>query len=379
MDRHNLNKMFDQLKPEPAWELELLDQLLRENTRRKKTMKNWKRAIVGAVAAALLVTVATAATVPGISWKLLEYMGINFGNEQAVDLLSPGAASLDISVENRGITLYITQVLRESRSIIVMADFTAQEGIVLDYTEEDWLHSMLSSEFPGYDETAGMLDKDGNRLADSPPLSGRWSVIDDDNLEDNHLTLIYRMEFEPDGPYMREAVSLRLPSPHLYRFESGKLEEAYPGDWSCVVPVPQADTRWTMFPDHATGELDGAIITVEELYLSPATLNITIKRDHPAAVAVDAYGMVIDQEEEDVYVRWSDLAADAKEITLMTKDGRNIPVTPYTCNIHEQSQWWSYRLDEVIAPSQFQGGMLMLDWASGKISIPLDSLMPAES
>ncbi|MBD5134019.1 MAG: hypothetical protein HDT38_06065 [Clostridiales bacterium] len=382
MDRHELNEMFDELTPEPARERELLDQLLCEGTRGKKTMKNWKRVVIGVAAAALLVTAAAAATatitMPEISQKLLEYLGMKPGNERAAELLAPGAASLDIRVEDNGITLHITQVLRESRSIIVMADFTAQEGKVLDYTEEDQLYCALSSYLPVYDDGARLLDKDGNQLEGGPQLSGGWSVIDDDDLKDNHLTLVCRMEFEPDSAYMREAVSLRLPSPHLYRFKRGGLEEVYSGDWSCVVPLPQADTRWTLNPDHAAGELDGAVITVEELYLSPATLNITLKRDRPATVAIDAYGAVIDQKEEDVYVRWSELAKDAAGITLTTKDGRTVPVELYTSNVHEGDQWWSYRLDEITDPAEFQGGTLTLDWAFGTVTIPLDNLMPVE-
>lgn len=378
MDRHELNRMLDALVPNPARERELLGQLLQKDARRNKPVKNWKRVVVGAAAAALLVTGAAAAAVPEISQKVLEYMGVNLGNPQAVELLAPGAAALDIRVEDNGITLNVTQVLRESRSIIVMADFTAEEGTALDYTEEDQFYSMLCSFLPNCDETAGLLDKDGNRLENGVLLGGRWSVIDDDDLQDNHLTLMYRMEFEPDSAYMREAVSLRLPSPHLYRFGHGELEDAYPGDWACVVPVPQADTRWTLNPDHAAGELDGAVIAVEELYLSPATLNITLKRDRPATVAIDAYGAVIDQEEEAVYVRWSELAEDAARITLKTKDGKIVPVEPYTCNIHEGDQWWSYRLDTITDPAQFQGGVLTLDWAFGAVTIPLDNLTPVE-
>ena len=61
MDRHELNRMFDGLAPDPRRERELLRQLLQDDVRRKRPMKNWKRAVIGAAAAALLVTGATAA------------------------------------------------------------------------------------------------------------------------------------------------------------------------------------------------------------------------------------------------------------------------------------------------------------------------------
>lgn len=61
MDRHELNRMFDGLAPDPRRERELLRQLLQDDMRRKRPMKNWKQVVIGAAAAALLVTGATAA------------------------------------------------------------------------------------------------------------------------------------------------------------------------------------------------------------------------------------------------------------------------------------------------------------------------------
>lgn len=379
MDRHELNRMFDALAPGPGREGELLEQLLQDGARRSRPMKNWKRIVVGAAAAALLVTAAAAAAAPGLSQKLLEYLGVSPGDTRAAELLAPGGVLVDVTAEDSGMVFHVTQVLRESRSIVVMADFTAPEGTVLDYTEADQLHSWLSSVAPPCDELAGLLDRDGGRIEGGPPLSGgMWNVVDDDNLADNHLTLMFRLEFEPGSPYMREAASLRLPSPKLYRFTQGGLVEAYSGDWACVVPVPQTDTRWTLRPEQAGGELDGAVITVEELSLSPATLNLTLKRDHPATVAIDRTGAVIDPEEEAVYVRWSAIGKDVKGITLTTRDGQVIPVQEYTGNVYEGYQWRSYRLEEATDPARFQGGTLTLDWECGKITIPLDNLAPAE-
>lgn len=61
MDRHELNRMFDALGPDPRREQELLRQLLQDGTRRKNRMKSWKRIVIGVAAAAMLVTGAAAA------------------------------------------------------------------------------------------------------------------------------------------------------------------------------------------------------------------------------------------------------------------------------------------------------------------------------
>lgn len=332
--------------------------------------------LIAAAAVALLVTTVAAATVPGLSQRLLAYLGVKPEDAHAAELLAPGGVSVDVTAEDNGMVLHVTQILRESRSMVVLADFIGPEGTALDYTEEDQLRSMLSSVLPPFSQGAELLDKDGRRIACD--VSGGWSVVDDEDLEDNHLTLLFRLEFDPDSPHMREAASLRLPSPQLYRFDKGGLEPVYSGDWSCMVPVPQADTRWTLKPGHAAGELDGAAITVEELSLSPATLSVTLKRDRPATVAIDPTGAVIDPEEEAVFERWAALGENMEGIALTTKDGRIIPVQGYTHSLYEEEQRWSYRLAEATDPAQFQGGTLTLDWACGRITIPLDNLAPAK-
>ena len=75
MDRHELNRRFDGLEPAPGRKRELLRQLLQDDARRKRPMKNWKQIVVGGLAAALLVTAATAA-VPGLSAPLWRVLGI---------------------------------------------------------------------------------------------------------------------------------------------------------------------------------------------------------------------------------------------------------------------------------------------------------------
>lgn len=67
MDRHELNRMFDGLAPEPGREGELLEELLRDGARRKRPVKNWRRIAVGLAAAALLAGTATAAHYLGVS------------------------------------------------------------------------------------------------------------------------------------------------------------------------------------------------------------------------------------------------------------------------------------------------------------------------
>lgn len=76
MDRRELNHMFDALAPAPGREEALLDGLLRDGKRRKKSMKNWKRIAIGLAAAVLLVGTAAAA-VP----ELLERLTVQLSSD----------------------------------------------------------------------------------------------------------------------------------------------------------------------------------------------------------------------------------------------------------------------------------------------------------
>ena len=94
-------------------------------------MKNWKRVVIGAAAAALLVTGAAAATVTGVSQRLLDYLGVGPEDSQTAELLIPGAMAVDITKEDNGAVFHVSQVLRDRTSILVLADFTAPEGTSL--------------------------------------------------------------------------------------------------------------------------------------------------------------------------------------------------------------------------------------------------------
>lgn len=366
MDRRDLNRMFDALSPAPGREEELLDGLLQDRNRGKRPMKRWKQIVLAAAAAALLVTVAAAA-VPGLSQKLLAYLEAPAKDSGAARLVAPGTLALDITAQDNGMTLHVTQILRESRSIVVLADFTGPEGTALEYTQADQLHSWLSSVMPPQDEAAGLLDKDGRRIEGSPQVGGwNWRVVDDDDPTDNHLTLVFHMELEPDNSYMEDAVSLRLPNAAVYQFAAGGgLEQVYPGCWVCVVPLPQADTRWALRPDGAVGALDGAKITVEGVSLSPVSLDLVVRRDSPT-------------KDDAEWLRWVGMGEHEGTITLATRDGRRIPVKLYMNDGSgdQLRRWWTYRLAEAIDPAEFQGGTLTLNWDCGTIAIPLDNLAP---
>ena len=376
MDRHELDRMFDGLKPGPGREQALLRQLLQEQARRNRPMKRWKSAVLAAVAAVLLVTAAAAAAVPGLSQKLLAYLGVAPEDTGTAPLLAPGAVAVDIVKEDNGATLHVTQVLRDRHCVLVLAELTAPEGTQLYMGEPDptgW------NTMKGLNGTGGMvfpdfLDENGEKLNVS--AYSHWRMVDDEDPWDNRVTLMFT--FAPNSA--QKAASLWVPARDLAYFDTEKqaVVPVYSGDWSFEVPLPQGEIGWTLKPDQAIGRLDGADIYLEELYLSPMTLAVSLRREGGADLTGPA------DENEAEYSRWLSIG-DAKQLILTTRDGETIPLEGTSGTIGIEDKILMNRLTQIADPAKFQGGALTLEWdfthdsqATGSFTLSLDGLAPVE-
>lgn len=381
MDRHELDRMFDGLKPGPGREQALLRQLLQEQARRNRPMKQWKSAVLAAVAAVLLVTAAAAAAVPGLSQKLLAYLGVAPEDAHTAQLLAPGAVAVDIVKEDNGATLHVTQVLRDRHCVLVLAELTAPEGTQLYMGEPD---PTGQNTMKGLNGTGGMvfpdfLDEDGEKL--DVTAYSHWRMVDDEDPWDNRVTLMFT--FAPNSA--QKAASLWVPARDLAYFDMEKqaVVPVYSGDWSFEVPLPQGEIGWTLKADRAVGELDGADIYLEELYLSPMTLAVSLRREG----GID-FGAPIDEENaeenEAMYSRWLSIG-NAKQLILTTRDGETIPLEGTSGTIGIEDKILMNRLTQIADPAQFQGGALTLEWdfthnsqEAGSFTLKLDDLRPVE-
>lgn len=384
MDRRDLNRMFDQLAPDPQRERELLNKLLQNDARRKKPMKNWKRIVLGGVAAALLVTGAAAAVVlPRIDPKVLDYLDVDpeITEEvvQAENLLYPGAMELDITKQDNGATLHVTQILRDRYNVMILADFTAPEGTRLYMGEPNTAEVSCSKGFGNGSEFAvGFLDAAGERMGDQGLVSFySWEVLQDEDPMDNRLSLMFTLSPQQGENMAWDAVSLRVPAVDLayYDLEQGREVTVYSGDWSFDAPLPQQDIGWVVQINQPLGELDGAAITAQgELYLSP----ITLKFDHQRDESVPFVGDTV-QEKDMAVSRWYSLGK-AEGVTLTGPDGISVGVDYGSgAGGFGEGRWAEvYRLKQVTDPAKFQGGTLTLDWDCGKTVISLAGLTPVE-
>ena len=383
MDRHELNEMFDGLAPNPQRERELLCRLLQDGARRKKPMKNWKRVVVGALAAALLMTGAAAAVVPGLSRKLLDYLGIASDDTQAVELLVPGAMTVDITKEDNGATLHVTQVLRDRTSVMVLADFTAPEGTVLNMGDQDAPGSWMRKGFSLTSKnTACFVDEAGTPIGDGLVSYYNWEVLEDSDPLDNHITVMLNLHPQAGEEQAAwNAAALQIPAENLSYFdgEGFNSETVYSGDWTVRVPLPQQDIGYIQQVGQVVGTLDEAALIFEEVYISPMFLELKLGREG----GFD-FGAPVDEENEAAYSRWLSIGDNVQRITLTTKDGETIPLElgggGWVAFEEKVSQ---HRLSKITDPARFQGGTLTLEWDygsenCGSVTIPLDNLTPVE-
>lgn len=377
MDRRDLTRMFDGLSPDPLRERELLRQLLQNDARRNRPMKNWKRVVVGVAAAALLVTGAAAATVTGVSQRLLAYLGVAPENSQAAELLIPGAMAVDITKEDNGAVFHVSQVLRDRTSIMALIDFTAPEGTSLWMGERDGEEPWGSSGgfYEGGDHY--FMDEAGEKidLGIYCNYTYDWEFLEDDDPADNHVSAIFLVKLPQGGLLDGKAASMRIPAGPL-SYSTVNKETGWPrgftlcsGDWSCDVPLPQKDIGWSQQADTFVTQLDGADITLKEVYLSPVNLLVTFDREGGEELVGD------------VETRWWYLL-NFKEDDIILKDGDGnlVPLAPAylgSGSIGEEALLM-FRLSEVTDPARLQGGSITINLSCGAVTLPLDDLAPVE-
>lgn len=379
MTEREFHRAMNLLTPDTGMERRIATAVKMKRQSRRK-MNNWKRVALATAAAALLVTTATAAVVPGVRQKLLEYLGVTPEDTQTVELLVPGALEVDIAKEDNGATLRATQVLRDRNSVMVLADFIAPDGTVLNMGDLDAPGSWMRKGFSITNETttACLIDEAGTPIEDGLVSYYNWEVLEDDDPLDNHIAVLFVLYPQAGEEAVQNAAALRVPATDLSYFDSDKFdsEAIYYGDWTVQIPLPQQDIGYVQQVGQVIGEPGEGIVTLEEVYLSPMTLELTLTRKGGGNLSNEA------QENEEA--RWHSLANNANNVTLTSKDGTTAVLElggGGRMDVGEQVA--SFRLSEITDPAKFQGGTLTLKWGfspenSESVTILLDKLAPVE-
>lgn len=372
MEPHDLNRMFDALAPSSEQAEACLNRLL-QTERKDSPMKKIKKLPVIFVAAVLMVCAAAAAVaVTGIDQRIAAYFGA--GEEQA-ELLVPGALDVDVTAEDNGAVLHVSQVLMDRYSILVLADFTAPEGTVLDlHTEEDGVVVELG------DLSMDFLDKTGGRI-DEPGSWSWWSeVLDDGDPLDNHLTFLFTLESSEGIPADLGAAALHVSAVNLLQrnLEARECSTVYSGDWTCDVPLPEHDMGWVQNPNCVVGQMDGTPILLREIYLSPMTLRVMVGPETAPVPNADVFG-ALSPEESHTYHNWISTLFIDDVITLTGPDGAGVPLKFVSGGKTQDLRFWNVsRLTELTDPAQLRGGTLTLSVLGETYEILLDSLEPAD-
>ena len=371
MDEQRFRRVFDQVKPSRSQKEAMLDRLL-EPERKVIPMKKLKKLTVAVIAAALMLVTCAAAVVTGLDQRLLDYFGA--GPEQA-ELLLPGAMAVDVTAEDNGATIHITQVLRDRYSIAAAADFTAPEGTSLD------VNGPIYS-FGGIGHIR-FLTEAGTPVEVSS-YRWKWYSLDDGNPEDNHLSILFYLNI-PEG-LDRRVCSLVLPAEELMDFDWTTLDDHTP-DRFLEVPLPQADIGCTQQFDQRVGELDGEAIHLKEVYLSPITMMVTLERETEISADLPS------EERAQRWMRWA-FALNGEHFAatngyepaidraiLTDQDGNEIPMECLDGSagmVNLKQYHHIFRLTQATDVSRLQGGKLTLRIGDESVDIPLDDLVPVE-
>lgn len=133
--------------------------------------------------------------------------------------------------------------------------------------------------------------------------------------------------------------------------------------WSCDIPLPQRDIGQSYERNVPIGQVDGVTISLKSFYLSPMTLQITLEREVP----IDFY-----EDKEEVCHRWQGVLDGTEQVSLTDQDGQAVPLWGRGGGAGFQEQVCLYRLTEITALEQLQGGTLTLKIGDRSVDIPLE-------
>lgn len=355
MELHELYQAFEQFNPTPQQEQAMLNRILSPQEE-VKPMKKIRRVTAVAAAAALLLMACAFTYATGLDQRLLDYFG---AGAEAEPLLLASAQSVELSVTDGGAALEVHQVLMDEYLLMVLADFTAPEGTVLD---EEAYNTFC---YDG-DDLPCFLDEEGGKIAGDYVNGYTWETLADDTPLDNHITMLFVLQYEKEELQGAQAVRLAVPAVNLVSYSGGEGTELCSGDWSFEVPLPQQSAGWLQQTAYALYQDEQMNVTLDELYLSPMTLRISLARAVDESEPLD----------EELYQDWMSLL-HAQNITLTTRDGHSVALTEIGGVIGIAEQQRSYRLTEITDPAQFQGGTITFDIDGRTVTLALDNLAPA--
>ena len=174
MDKCEIKRVFDQVKPTPKQEQAMLDRLFRAQ-KEVKPMSRMKKMTTVLAAAALLLMACAFTVTTGLDKRIMDFLGAGGEKEE---LLSSEAVEVNETVSNNGAEMTVKQILVDQYSLLVLAEFTVPEGMKLD--PEEYVFQTTFYKF---------INEKGEPLAHFG-YGSEWHMVEDQDPTDNTLEMI---------------------------------------------------------------------------------------------------------------------------------------------------------------------------------------------
>lgn len=336
MAYEELKRVLDQVQPAPGREEAMLTALLGEERAEnpKKTRNKLPRLAAVGVAAAVLLTTCAFAALTGLDRRILDYFG---GTPETEPLLTPAAVAVDKTIKDQGSTLHVRQVVADRYSAVVLMDFTAPEGTVLD-----------GDHYELWEKLRGGMTSDGEKVS---AWGSEWTLVEDGDPADNRITLLLRVDFI-DGDGKSLGADLTLEFEGLYS-DAIRQNRVLQGNWKCKVTLPETDPGRYVTPETSV-TIEGRPVTLLSLYVSPITVAWELDAEEQHAA--------LEYLQKDEY--W------LKQVSLTLSDGRQVFPKELSYRVSGMSMRecrYCSRLPEIIDPTEAVSVTLFdqtFDWNS---------------
>ncbi len=216
MDKKVVNKLSEILDPTEEQKERMFNNILNNHEnrftqkRRFISVKRLRPSLVAAVMAFCLITTTAFATVHlGLDIKFLNFL--NPSSDKQAEYFANGAYVVDKQVKNKNGTLDIKQVIGDSNLTLILMDFIAPEGTVLNkahYSFEDMYTNILGNHgFYGY----GIIS------------------LEDENINDNKISMV--MQINNRDSFMGREIHLKFTNLQGADTKPGEFTTAVSGEW----------------------------------------------------------------------------------------------------------------------------------------------------
>ncbi len=295
MKHNDIKELFQFLTPTAEHKEDLLRKILAESKQKNAVkkgyapVKRFKTAAAAAVVIGCLLTVTAFAAVQfGLDIGFLKFLKPS--SDGQADALASGAYTVGQQVSNENGTLEIKQVIGDDNLTYVLMDFTAPAGITLN-AEQYWF-------------------EDSSFDADQDVYTGkRFILVDDDNPDDNQISLI--MEVISRKSTMGQRALIHLANLQAAAAYPAEFETVVPGEWDISFDLNFKNSS-TVQPIEASLSMYGYQATATSISISP--ISIALKVESPSMKEINNAAGNMESIQPNAYI-------DRFPITIHYKDG----------------------------------------------------------